>query len=287
MPESFELALLTDIQSSLPEKIEFNYSEALEWVGEIEDTYGNLAVTNDKDSIANAKEVKANINRVSKGLSDWRISVKKELLKPLEEFEAQCKTLSNRLTAVSGTIDAQLKEIESREREAKMSELKAYYMEEVAEAEEYLPWDVVCDVRWGNKTFKIEDAKKEIEEAVNNLRNDLSIIRGLESKYEAELLETYRECHNLRRVMEKDRALKARQKAEEQRKAAEVEDTFEEDEPSFDEPPKPAYEAPIRPVVEEKKPKLYTLRFEVTMTLQQANDLKAFFTESGIKYKKI
>lgn len=286
MSDGFELALLTDIQKSLPEKVEFNYEEAVEWVAGIEATYQNLAVTNDKDSIATAKETKANINRVAKGLSDWRISIKKDFLKPFETFEGQCKELTNRLTAVSGVIDAQLKEIENAERREKMDGLKAFFEQETADIEEYLAWERVANDKWGNKTFRIEDAQDMIRSMADATRNELEVIRSLESPFETELLETYRETHDLRRTMEKNNALKARKSAEEQRKAAEVAADFEDGYHGVG-VEEPVYQTPIRPVDAPEPEKMYRLCFEVEMNLQQANALKAFFLKSGIKYRKI
>ena len=89
--------------------------------------------------------------------------------------------------------------------------------------------------------------------------------------------------------------LKARQEAEERKKAEKVAETFQEvkgesDGDVADEEPVPMQTAQfIRPIEEDEppKPKLYDLKFQVKVTMQQAHALKAFFAEQGIEYHKI
>ena len=54
-------------------------------------------------------------------------------------------------------------------------------------------------------------------------------------------------------------------------------------------PIQPPIQQFVRPMVDEEppKPKMYRIRFEVDLTRDQANALKDFLTEYGIKYRKI
>ena len=108
------------------------------------------------------------------------------------------------------------------------------------------------------------------------------------------MLSEYGKSHNLAKAIAEGKRLEAIQKAEEERKAREAEEVLAEEETVKEEAmerPAPIPQATaqfVRPVADEPaKPKIYTLRFEVELTKEQAYDLKYFFSKNNIKYYKL
>ena len=134
-----------------------------------------------------------------------------------------------------------------------------------------------------------------ITSAIDDIREGLEAIRGMESPFEAAMLSEYSKTHNLSKALATGKQLEAIQRAEEERKAREAMDAFREDERPAesaveDTAPTPTPSSQfIRPAAEEepRQPKLYTFRFEVELTKDQAYELKYFFSQHNIKYYKL
>ena len=109
------------------------------------------------------------------------------------------------------------------------------------------------------------------------------------------MLSEYGKSHNLGKALAEGKRLEAIQKAEEERKAKELAETFAEEETPAEEataPQMPIQPPPlqfIRPMdePEPQKPKLFTLRFEVTGTAEAFSALKRCMTANGMEYMKI
>ena len=78
---------------------------------------------------------------------------------------------------ISGAIDAQVKAVESAEKEEKASTLRLIYRDNIGELEALIPFERLLDNRWLNKTFAIAEAKKTLCKAIEGVRSDLDFIR--------------------------------------------------------------------------------------------------------------
>ena len=92
---------------TFPEVIEFNYEELKQEITERVASYKNLVYTDDQ--IKDAKKDVAALRKFTKALSDERIRVKKDLLKPYEDFEAKVKELTAIVDESIKNIDNQVK----------------------------------------------------------------------------------------------------------------------------------------------------------------------------------
>lgn len=77
---------------SFPEAIEFNFEQLKQELTDKAEQYKGLVYTDDQ--VQDAKKDVAALRKFTKALSDERIKVKKECMKPYEEFEAKIKELS-------------------------------------------------------------------------------------------------------------------------------------------------------------------------------------------------
>jgi hypothetical protein len=250
-----------------------------------------------EDSIGDAKKTLAQLRKLKDGINSQKIAVKREWMKPYTEYEDKAKQLMSRVEAGISNIDGQVKDYDARRKEQKLQELKDYFDQEASRyrVEEYLDWNLIRNPKWANASFSVEDAENEISGIITDTAKDVDYITGMGSLFEAAMLEEYRKCRDLRAVLALELRLKARQEAEERKKAERLSETFQEQENDrdgdvADEEPVPMQTAQfIRPIEEDEppKPKLYDLAFSVKVTMQQAHALKAFFAEQGIEYHKI
>ena len=290
-----QFEVITDLAVMNPQHIETNFEAVDAYLTEAMEPYTQLVVT--EDSIGDAKKTLAQLRKLKDGINAQKIAVKREWMKPYTEYEDKAKQLMSRVEAGISNIDAQVKDYDSRRKEQKLQELKDYFDQETSRyrVEEYLDWNLIRNPKWANASFSVEDAVAEISGIITSTSGDVDYITGMGSPFEAAMLEEYRKCRDLRAVLALELRLKARQEAEERKKAERLAETFQEQENDgdgdvADEEPVPMQTAQfIRPIEEDEppKPKLYDLAFKVKVTMQQAHALKAFFAEQGIEYHKI
>lgn len=290
-----QFEVVTDLTVLNPQHIETNFEAVDAYLTEAMAPYTQLVVT--EDSIGDAKKTLAQLRKLKDGINSQKIAVKREWMKPYTEYEDKAKQLMSRVEAGISNIDGQVKDYDSRRKEQKLQELKDYFDQEASRyrVEEYLDWNLIRNPKWANASFSVEDAEAEINGIITSTSGDVDYITGMGSLFEAAMLEEYRKCRDLRAVLALELRLKARQEAEERKKAEKVAETFQEakDESDGDVANAETAAVPtqqfIRPVEEDEppKPKLYDLAFSVKVTMQQAHALKAFFAEQGIEYHKI
>ena len=288
-----EFEVITDLTPVTSTKIDTNFAAIKAGLEEQLAPYASMIVS--PDAIADAKKTRADIRKVGESIDSLRKAVKKQWLRPYEEFEAQCKELTGIVGGAVSNIDGQIKAMENEIKEQKRSELEAFFAENSADIGDYISFDEVFDLRMLNSTYAQKDAEENILWQLGQIRNDLDAIRGLESPYEASMLSEYGKSHNLGKALAEGKRLEAIQKAEEERKAKELAETFAEEETPAEEaaaPQMPIQPPPvqfIRPMdePEPQKPKLFTLRFEVTGTAEAFSALKRCMTANGMEYMKI
>lgn len=290
-----QFEVITDLAVLNPQHIETNFEAVDAYLTEAMEPYTQLVVT--EDSIGDAKKTMAQLRKLKDGINAQKIAVKREWMKPYTEYEDKAKQLMSRVEAGISNIDGQVKDYDARRKEQKMADLKSTFEFEAARyrVEEYLDWNLIRNPKWANASFSVEDAENEISGIITDTAKDIDYITGMGSPFEAAMLEEYRKCRDLRTVLALELRLKARQEAEERKKAERLAETFQEQENDGDGDVANVEAAPaptaqfIRPIEEDEppKPKLYDLAFAVKVTMQQAHALKAFFAEQGIEYHKI
>lgn len=284
--------VITDLTVLNPQHIETNFEAVDAYLTEAMEPYTQMVVT--EDSIGDAKKTLAALRKLKDGINAQKIAVKREWMKPYNEYEGDVKTLMGRVDSAIDNIAGQVKDYDARRKEEKMAELKAYFTQEAERyrVTDYLTWDAILNPKWANATFSEEDAENEISCKVMDAARDVDYITGTGSPHAAAMLDEYRRSRDLRSALAVETRLRAIQEAEERKRAQEVAETFREEQEASDglsEPVEAEQPQFIRPMAEEEppKPKTYTLDFRVVVTMQQAHALKAFFSEQGIEYHKI
>lgn len=287
-----EFEVTTDLAPITNTRITTNFEAVKEWLSAELAPYASMVVT--PDAIPGAKKTRAEIRKVGDSIDSQRKAIKRLWMKPYEDYEAQCKQLTGIVGEAVANIDGQIKAMENEAKEQKRQRLESLFIEKSADISDYISFDDIFDSKWLNATYNEIDAANDIVRQIETVRDSLAVIRNLDSPYEAAMLSEFSKTHSLPKAMQEGKRLEAIQKAEEERKAKEAADAFEQAEvgpQEESEEAEPVISSPpqfVRPVVEEQTtPKLYTLRFEVEMTRDQAFALKKFFGDHHIKYKKI
>lgn len=290
-----QFEVITDLAVINPKHIQTNFEDVDAYLTEAMEPYTSMVVS--EDSIGDAKKTLAQLRKLKDGINAQKIAVKREWMRPYTEYEDKAEQLMSRVEAGISNIDGQVKDYDARRKEQKMAELKQYFEFEAGRYRvmAYLDWNLIRNPKWANASFSVEDAENEISGIITRTAGDVDYITGMESPFTASMLDEYRRSRDLRTALSLENRLKALQEAEERKKAEKVAETFREAQDESDgdvanmEPiPAPTAQF-IRPIEEDEppKPKLYDLKFQVKVTMQQAHALKAFFAEQGIEYHKI
>ena len=278
-----EFVVTTDLTKLQPNEIQSNFDETRKWLESALAPYTAMVVS--EDAIADAKKKRAEINRVKSALDEKRKSVKRQWVKPYLTWEKQVNELIALCDDASANIDTQVKSFENDVKEQKKAELEKFFNENAtaADVDFYINFEMCFNPKWLNSTVKIETAKDEIDKYIEETVDDLKTIADLESDYNEELFTTYKETHDIKRVLARNKALAEMKKANEAR--TKPSDEWKSSEnvnlPWGEETPQ------TMPKTQKEKPeKMYDLLLQLKLTMEQAKNIKRIMGELGIEIVK-
>lgn len=272
--QQFNFEVTTDLSVINPQEITCNYEETLAWLENALAPYKGMVVT--EDSISEAKTDRANIRKVRDAIDAQRKSVEKEWNAPLAKFKEQAKILAAKCDEAAANIDSQVKAFEKKRADEKIAALKDRYTELAQGFEEYASWEFVFNPRWANVTFSSEDAEKEIMDKISGVQRDLSAIEDMGSDFEPELLLEYRNTHDIRAVLEKDRKLREIREEAIRREKQKMVEPMREQRPT------------VKPEKQRVAPEAYfSVNLHIEGTRTQLKDLREFLDEREMPWEKI
>ena len=288
--EMLELRMTTDLETALPAEIGFNFEELETELKQRLEHYNQMVVT--EDAVKEAKEDLANLRKLREALETKRKDVKKQCEGPYKAFEAKEKRLIALIDAPISAINGQVKKFEDQEREKKQGEVEAAYDELVPEAlREIIPLNRILDPKWLNKTTTMKSIRERIAEIVKRANVDMALIEGTNPKYTAAVRAKYIETLDVSTALDYQDELAAAEERFRQQEEAIAKRNAEKrgrDQYEFRPETKPpvAVQEPVRQAAPQPTngEKLYTLHLEFKLTKLQADLLKKFLTDSGIKY---
>lgn len=216
---------------TLPEQIAFNYEELKAELTEKVSIYETMVYT--EEQIKDAKEDKANLNKLKKALNDERIRREKEYMQPFNEFKAKVNEIISIIDKPVAVIDRQVKEYEERLKQEKLEKINEY----MKEIEAQLPDDVhiPLEPKWLNASVSMKSIKDSINIKAEQIKNDIATLSNL-PEFSFEAVEVYKtsldinkalnEAHRLSEIAKKKAEMEAQRKAREEeqaRIAAEIE----------------------------------------------------------------
>lgn len=304
-----EFRITSDLQEIRKQAITTNYADVKAWVDGVAEQYRSIVVT--EDGVQAAKQDRANLRKLQANIDQVRKECRAAALAVSAETEANCKELVATLETAVQNLDTQAKAFEEQRKEEKAARLKTYFdrENELHNTNTYLTWEGVLDPKWLNATTSEDAAEKAIDTIIADTVNGIAAIVTLQSPFEVELLDHYRETHDVTAVLQKNARLLEMKKAQEEREkaareAAESERLAEEaarnavvlEEPAPQEVPSVA--DVIRSVEQEtfahaavedepQEEEIYTVDFRVHGTAAQLTGLNVYMRERGIRFGRV
>ena len=273
---------------SLPEKIIFNYEELKEGISAKVAHYKNLVYTDDQ--IKEAKEDRANLNKLKKALNDERIRLEKEYMIPFNTFKSQLNEIIKIIDEPVTMIDSQVKEYQENKKEEKRKEIVSYFDSVKEKLPDEIGLESIFNTKWLNESVSMKSVKKEIDDIVCKIQVDISTINDLgELSFYA--LEKYFKSHNLN-----DSILFAKEQIELEKKKAEFENKNEEMDPvePLEEPEIvseieeiPFYETEDNFIPDFREPERAWMALRVKVSEEEKKLLIEFLREHNFDFKEI
>jgi len=218
-----ELVMKTDLAKAIPQAIEFNYDELKKQLPERLTYYNNLVVT--EESIKSAKSDKATLNKLRTAFEEARKEVKRDCLKPYEDFNSKESELVGMIDKAITSIDGQVKTFDEQKKQEKYNSILSAYSANIGDLASLLPFDKINNPRWLNVSYKMADIEKEIKDTVFKVKNSLNIIKAFGVECEQQMIDKYLETLDMGAAMAEKTRYEEQQKrlkdyAEAQRKAA-------------------------------------------------------------------
>lgn len=174
------------------EKLEFKVSQVagnisynLEAVKELAvskvNLYKGIVVT--EETTKAAKEDIAELRKFQKDIDAARKQVKKEYMRPLEEFEDRCKEVIVLLEEPIQYMDKQVKEYELQKKQEKKEEIAKLYAELTKEYAEYIPFTKYYKSQWENNNTSKKSIERDITSLVDQVSMAVAAIKATKSEF--------------------------------------------------------------------------------------------------------
>lgn len=273
---------------TFPEAIRFNYEELKAEITSKVEMYKNLVYTG-SDQIKDAKADRAALNKLIKAMSDERIRIKKDCLKPYEEFERKIKELTDIVNEPVQLIDKQIKEYEQTLKEEKRKEIEALF--ETIGFQAFVKLEMIWDEKWLNASVSMKSIEEKMRERMYQISTDLLTLNRL-SEYAFEAVAVYKETLDMNRsiaeaqrmseIAKQKAEAEARRKQEEERRAKEAEEKKASEKIAIISESVPEQQQP-----EHIEPQKMEVRFAALLTTEDALALKEFFQSRNIEFRAI
>lgn len=230
-----------------------------------------------EDTYKTVKDTRAMLNKEFATLDAERKAVKKAVLAPYEQFEADFKRLvADKYRSADAELKAKVDEVEQGLKDAKADGVKAYFAEYAQSLSlEWVPFD--RSAIKVNLTVSDKKLREQAKAFLDGVDSDIQIINGLDDQ--DAILAEYADSLNLNGAIATVRARRAaEERRRQEREARERADAERESAGGVEAP------APLRhPVVEEKPVEEVRLRvtFTVVDTKPRLRALKAWMLANG------
>lgn len=182
-----------------------------------------------EDSKKEGKEDLAWLRKLKKAVSDRDREVKKQFMKPYDDFHSAVTRLIALIDEPILLIDNQLKEFEDKRVQERKKEIQDAYNSLVDEAlTDYIPLDVIYGDKWNNATTTMKSIRTEIEDVSKTTMDDISVISAMRSDATEKALNLYMNNRNLAYAIkyindyETNKAAILKKQLEDQEKQAEM-----------------------------------------------------------------
>lgn len=275
-------------------EIESNMKEVKKYVEDLNNYYKNITFT--EETMKEAKDEKAKVNKFKKQVSDYRKNIISEYNKPIKIFEDAAKETEQLLTETYNTINTQVADYENMQKKLMENEIRDYF-------EEYKQSLNIDFIKYEDAKINVTlsasktSLKKQVKDFVDEVNTDLATITLQEHK--DEILVEYKQnglilnkaiettLTRIKAIEEEKRKQEeiVNKRLEEERQATEIAlNNFIPQGTKTEENHTIVDNALQAPIVEEKK-EILTLRFTVRGSRTKLKELKQFLENGGYDYE--
>lgn len=237
--------------------------------------------------VPEAKQDRATLNAAAKELNSKRLELERQFMEPFAEFKAVITDTVNEIKSASAKIGDVIGEVEQRERDERLAEIRAEYD---ASGFTLLPLERILDNRWLNKSTSTKKWKEELASTIEKINSDLESLSGI-GEDEETVKAFYLDTLDIGRALQHGRQLRERREA----LAAQAQER-QKVEPPQEEPKDPPAEDPLveealaeEPAPTEEAPKAEILSIDLRLhgTKEQLTALRQYIDQSKIRYEKL
>lgn len=181
--------------------LEYDFEAAKEYLNGQLELYRGMVFTEDKKK--EAKETVAELRKEKKAFQDRCKEVKKEYLKPLDDFMDKASKLSDMYDEPINFINDQISAFEAERIAEKRKAVSDIYDEFVPEEDirEIIPLTKIYDSHWDNTTFSMNSIKDGIMGYKETVKNGLTTLKSMNSEAEDKALETFKQTLDLTKAI--------------------------------------------------------------------------------------
>lgn len=147
--------------------------------------YENLII--DENNVADAKNVRVEINKVKKGLDERRKEIKKNFNEPLKQFESWVKDQSGEIEKVLRPIDQGIKELEEIEKQKRRKSIEVL-VKEMCETHKVEYEDVEIQASWWEVAGAFTKTNKPTKKTIESISFALNQIAEIQKQLESDIL---------------------------------------------------------------------------------------------------
>lgn len=282
-------------QITLPEAIEFNFDELKQEVEERTAAYVDVIYTDDQ--MTDAKKDLAALRKFTKALSSERIRVKKEFMKPYEDFESKIKELTGIVDKAITSIDSQVKSFNEQKRNEKLSKVLDLWEEALAadKVPEAIKFDQIFDEKWLNASVRLSTVKKDIDQKLKGIAEAMQMLQNL-PEFGFEALQVYKNTLDVKKAVEEAQRMSEIQKEKAEHEAKEKAKQEEQQKLVAADPEEIPGQASFTDVesfnnyaeqIKTEEQQKEWISFQALMSVEDALALKAFFKSRNIEFKAV
>lgn len=253
---------------TLPEQITFNYEELKQELTEKVSMYEALVYTD--ENIKDAKNDRANLNKLKKALNDERIRREKEYMQPFNDFKSKINEIIGIIDKPVAVIDKQVKEFEEKQKQEKRKDINELFA--TIGFQPFVTLEMIFDEKWLNTSVSLKKIEEQMKEMMFSIGKDISTLSNL-PEFSFEATEVYKSSLDINRAINEAQRMAqiARAKAEREEAMRKAEAVTEVGEA----------------IVPVKEPVKEWVSFKCLLTEEDAQALGEFFRSRNIQFEQI
>ena len=205
-----ELKIYSPKDEGFLQEIKWNFEELKAEISAVAQDYAVSVYTD--DTIKNAKADRAKLNKFVDALNAKRTEIRKQLLKPDEQFGQEVKELTGIVQEAIENIDGQIKDYERRQREEKTEKIREFYEAHIHDIGEYLPFERVMKPGYANASTTMKSIKQEILDQIQKVDEGLAILNEVDSPYAGDMKKVFLQNYDIGAAMAERNRLETEQR---------------------------------------------------------------------------